>query len=203
MKSMQTPKCFLAGSSVYTQTREPLAVYVMLLCKWRLRSCNISRVEHSSWLDRDHRNPMVMDLQELRMSLFSLCPQYFSYRSPNPVVFHSYHSQPIMLFLHHRSSGFCPVPSSPFLWILPSLPSYLFTVSKHKLSHLDVLCGLVPLCAAACFAPRSASKVTLLLHRHFASKGSPVQHYYLEMDMMEAAWWAAVSKHLPSIFKGP
>lgn len=85
----------------------------------------------------------------------------------------------------------------------PAILSYLFTLSKHKLSHLDLLCGLVPLCAAACFASRSVSKVTLLLHRHFASKGSPAQHHYLEMDMMEAAWWAAVNKHLPSIFTGP
>lgn len=191
MKIMQTPKCFLAGSSVYTQTGEQLSVYVMLLCKWHLRSCNISRVEHSSWLGRDHRNPVVMDLQELSMSLLSLCPQHFSYHSPDPADFHSYHYQPIMLFLHHHFSGF-----------QPAFPFYLFTLSKHKPSHLDVLCGLVPLCAAACFAPRSASKVTLLLHRHFASKWSPVQHHYLEMDMMEAAWWAAVNKHLPSIFKG-
>lgn len=129
MKIMQTPKCFLAGSSVYTQTRESLAVYVMLLCKWRLRSCNISRVEHSSWLDRDHRNPMVMDLQKLRMSLLSLCPQHFSYCSPNPVVFHSYQSQPIMLFLHHHFSGFCPAfPPIYSHWVSTNWATWMCSV---------------------------------------------------------------------------
>lgn len=161
------------------------------ICRY-VSSCNVSRVEHSSWLGRYHRNPVARDQQELCMTLLSLSLQDLSYNSPNPVVLHSYLSQPITLFLHHH-----------FLGIPASIPSYLFTLSKHKLSHLDVLCGLVSQCAAACFAPRSVSKATLLLHRHFASKGSPLQHHYLEMGMMEAAWWTAVNKHLPNIFTGP
>lgn len=118
---------------------------------------------------------------------------YLLSTSPHPVL------QTLLPFILPLSAL---LPSSPFPLdsSQPFPPIYLFTLHKHRLSHLDVLCGLVPLCAAACFASSSVSKATLLLHSHFAYK---VQHCYLEMDMMEAAWWAAVNRHLPSLFTGP
>lgn len=56
---------------------------------------------------------------------------------------------PSLLPLSPSRSSFITISSG----FQQAIPSYLFTLSKHKLSHLDVLCGLVPLCAAACFAP--------------------------------------------------
>lgn len=158
-------------------------------------------VERFSWLGRDHRNPAVMDWQELcsilSQSTCPIIPVCLLSISPHTVLKTLCPS--LLPLSAHQSLPSSPVPlgsSQPF----PPIYSHCVSTSGAACicSEDRSPCVQQP---ALLHAP--TPRLTLLLHGHLEPQGSPAQHGCLGTDMMEAAWWAAVNNLLPSIFTGP
>ena len=99
----------------------------------------------------------------------------------------------------HHSLPSSPVPlysRQPF----PPIYSHCVSTSRAACICSEDWC---PCVQQPALLHTQTPRLTLLLHRHLASEGSPAQHCCSETDMMEAAQWAAVSKLLPSIFTCP
>lgn len=153
-----------------------------------------------SWLGRDRRNPGVMGWQEpCPIPSQSTCryhasrpPQHFSSYSSSTPVSSTLTTQPIAPFLRHQ---LLRTPASRSLRFIHTNAS----TSRAACSRSEDGCPCVP--QPALLRAR-APRLALLLRGHLASEGAPAQRCRLRTRGSEAAWWAALSKLLPSIFTG-
>lgn len=133
-----------------------------------------------------HPFSVYLPLSRQSASSAFLLVQFF-----NPRVLHSHHSA-------HRSLPSSPAPpdsSQPF----PPIYSHCASTSRAAGGRSEDGCPCVP--PPALLHARTP-RLALGLRGHLASQGAPAQRCRLQTRGSEAAWWAALSKLLPSIFTG-